>query len=310
MSGFWIMLTGALVASCCGILGCFLILRRMALVGDAISHSVLPGIVIAFLISGSRDSFFMLLGAAAIGFVTVFLIQMFQQSGVQSDASIGVVFTSLFAVGVLLISLNARQVDLDLDCVLYGEIAYVLWNPLVLGGIELGPKAVWLLGITLFVIAVIITLFYKQFKLCAFDPALAAALGIPVALFHYVLMGLVSMATVSSFESVGAILVVGLLIVPPSTAYLLTDRLGTMIGLSLIIGVISSVAGYYTAAALDASIAGCMVCVAGLLFLLTFFFSPSHGVITRKLRQRASITRESYSSSTNPKVKFNPRVKM
>ncbi len=294
MSGFWIMLTGALVASCCGILGCFLILRRMALVGDAISHSVLPGIVIAFLISGSRDSFFMLFGAAVIGFVTVFLIQMFKQSGVQSDASIGVVFTSMFAAGVLLISLNANQVDLDLDCVLYGEIAYVQWNPLILGGMELGPKAVWLLGITLFVIVAILTLFYKQFKLCAFDPALAAAIGIPVALFHYVLMGLVSMATVSSFESVGAILVVGLLIVPPATAYLLTDRLGTMIGLSLVIGVISSVAGYYTAAALDASIAGCMVCVAGVLFVLAFLFSPTHGFVTRKLRQRASVAREAY----------------
>ncbi|TFE24260.1 metal ABC transporter permease [Cohnella luojiensis] len=294
MSGFWIMLTGALVASCCGILGCFLILRRMALVGDAISHSVLPGIVIAFLISGSRDSFFMLFGAAIIGFVTVFLIQMFQNSGVQSDASIGVVFTSLFAVGVLLVSLNAKHVDLDLDCVLYGEIAYVQWNQISVAGMEIGPKAVWLLGITLFIIVAIIALFYKQFKLCAFDPALAAAIGIPVALFHYVLMGLVSMATVSSFESVGAILVVGLLIVPPATAYLLTDRLGMMIVLSLIIGVISSVAGYYTAAALDASIAGCMVCVAGVLFLFAFLFSPTHGLVTRKLRQRTTATREAY----------------
>jgi manganese/zinc/iron transport system permease protein len=294
MSGFWIMLTGALVASCCGILGCFLILRRMALVGDAISHSVLPGIVIAFLISGSRDSFFMLFGAAIIGFVTVFLIQMFQNSGVQSDASIGVVFTSLFAVGVLLVSLNAKQVDLDLDCVLYGEIAYVQWNQISVAGMEIGPKAVWLLGITLFIIVAIISLFYKQFKLCAFDPALAAAIGIPVALFHYVLMGLVSMATVSSFESVGAILVVGLLIVPPATAYLLTDRLGMMIVLSLIIGVISSIAGYYTAAALDASIAGCMVCVAGVLFLFAFLFSPTHGLVTRKLRQRTTAAREAY----------------
>ncbi|XID95802.1 metal ABC transporter permease [Paenibacillaceae bacterium WGS1546] len=286
MSGFWIMLTGALVAACCGILGCFLILRRMAMIGDAISHSVLPGIVIAFLISGSRESFFMLFGAAIFGFITVFLIQMFQQSGVQNDASIGVVFTSLFAAGVVLVSLNAQHVDLDLDCVLFGEIAYVQWNTLTLGGVDLGPKAVWLLGITLFFIVSLIGLFYKQFKLCAFDPALAAAIGIPVALFHYALMGLVSMATVSSFESVGAILVVGLLVVPPATAYLLTDRLGAMIGLTVLFGAISSVAGYYVAAALDASIAGCMVCVAGALFALAFLFSPSRGVVTRKLRRR------------------------
>ncbi|MFD0675110.1 metal ABC transporter permease [Cohnella sp. GCM10027633] len=285
MSGMWIIITGALVATCCGILGCFLILRRMALIGDAISHSVLPGIVIAFLISGSRDSFFMLLGAALIGFVTVFLIQLFQNSGVQSDASIGVVFTAMFAAGVLLVSLNAQQVDLDLDCVLYGEIAYVGWNPLVLGGVELGPKAVWLLGFTLVVIALVIGLFYKQFKICAFDPALAAALGIPVAIFHYTLMGLVSMATVSSFESVGAILVVGLLIIPPATAYLLTDRLGAMIGLSVAVGIVSSTGGYFFAAMIDASIAGCMVCVAGLSFVLAFLFSPRHGIVTRRRRR-------------------------
>ncbi|WEK53431.1 MAG: metal ABC transporter permease [Candidatus Cohnella colombiensis] len=289
MSAIWIMLTGSLVATCCAILGCFLILRKMALIGDAISHSVLPGIVIAFLISGSRDSFFMLLGAALIGFITVFLIQLFHQGGVQSDASIGVVFTSMFAAGVLLISLNAQQVDLDLDCVLYGEIAYVQWNPLILGGIELGPKAVWLLGITLFLIVAIIGLFYKQMKICAFDPALAVALGIPVALFHYTLMGLVSMATVSSFESVGAILVVGLLIIPPATAYLLTERLSVMIVISVVIGVFCSIAGYFTAAMLDASIAGCMVCVAGLLFVLAFLFSPSHGIVIRWTKRTLAI---------------------
>lgn len=285
MIDFWIILTGALVASCCGILGVFLVLRKMAMIGDAISHSVLPGIVIAFLISGSRESFAMLLGASLLGLITVFLIQLFQQSGVQSDASIGVVFTALFAVGVVLVSLNARQVDLDLDCVLYGEIAYVHWNSWSLGGIELGPKAVWLLGFTLLIIALIIGLFYKQFKLCAFDPTLAAALGIPVALFHYVLMGLVSMATVSSFESVGAILVVGLLIIPASAAYLLTDRLGAMLIWSVSIGIASTSLGYGAAVALDASIAGCMVCAAALLFILAFLFSPKHGLIARAVRR-------------------------
>ncbi|WP_019006019.1 metal ABC transporter permease [Cohnella laeviribosi] len=288
MSGFWIMLTGALVATCCAVLGCFLVLRRMALVGDAISHAVLPGIAIAFLVSGSRGSFFMLLGAALVGFVAVFLIQLFQSGGVQSDASIGVVFTALFAVGVVLISLNARNIDLDLDCVLFGEIAYVQWNTLEFGALSLGPKAVWLLGLTLLVIAAVVSLFYKQFKLCAFDPALAAALGIPVAVFHYLLMGLVSMATVSSFESVGAVLVVGLLVIPPAAAYLLTDRLGTMIGLAVVIGIVSSVAGYGAAVWLDASIAGCMVCAAGVQFALAFLFSPSHGLVTRRRRLRAA----------------------
>lgn len=286
MSDFWILLTGALVASCCGILGVFLVLRKMAMIGDAISHSVMPGIVIAFLLSGSRDSLLMMFAALLCGLLTTFLIQMFQQSGIQSDASIGVVFTALFAIGVVLVSLYARQVHLDQDAILYGEIAYVHWNIWELGGINMGPKAVWLLGTTLLIITSVIVLFYKQFKLCAFDPALAAAIGIPVAIFHYLLMGLVSMATVSSFESVGAILVVGLLIIPASTVYLLTDRLGLMIVLSVAAGVASTFIGYGAAVLLDASIAGCMVCAAAILFVIAFLFSPSHGIVIKKLRLR------------------------
>ncbi|OUS72711.1 iron ABC transporter [Paenibacillus sp. MY03] len=286
MSDFWILLTGSLVAACCGIVGVFLVLRKMAMIGDAISHSVMPGIVIAFLISGTRDSLVMMFAALLFGLLTTFLIGLFQRSGIQSDASIGVVFTALFAIGVILVSLFARQVHLDQDAILYGEIAFVHWNLWEVGGVSMGPKAVWLLGVTLIAIAAVIGLFYKQFKLCAFDPALAAAIGIPVALFHYMLMGLVSMATVSSFESVGAILVVGMLIIPASTSYLLTDRLGMMIALSIAVGVASTFAGYGASIILDASIAGCIVCTAGLLFVAAFLLSPSHGLISRRLRQR------------------------
>ncbi|MNJ37929.1 Manganese transport system membrane protein MntB [compost metagenome] len=286
MSDFWIILTGTLVAATSGILGCFLVLRKMSLVGDAISHSVLPGIAIAFMISGSRDSLLMMVGAAILGLITVFLIQLLQQGGLQSDASIGIVFTALFAIGVILISRNASNIDLDLDCVLFGEIAYVQWDVLIINGYNMGPAAVWFLGITLFIVLLVIGLFYKQFKLCAFDPALAAAVGIPVALFHYLLMGLVSLSTVASFESVGAILVVGMLIVPASTAYLLTDRLSMMLLYSVLIGALSSAGGYYFAKWLDASIAGSMITVAGLLFLLAFLFSPLHGLVARFSKRR------------------------
>lgn len=286
MSDFFIILTGALVASACGVLGCFLVLRKMALIGDAISHAVLPGIVIAFLISGSRDSVIMLIGASIVGLITVFLIQLFQNSGVQADASIGVVFTAMFSIGVVLVSLFTRQIDLDLDCVLYGEINYVPWNTITLWGVDIGPKAVWTVGLTLLLSVVVIGLFYKQFKICAFDPAMAAACGIPIALFHYLLMSLVSLTTVASFESVGAILVVGMLIVPAATAYLLTDRLSRMIGYSVLSGILSSILGYYVAYILDASIAGCMVSVTGLFFIIALLFSPKHGVILQKLRRK------------------------
>lgn len=285
MNHFWIILIGALVGGSCSILGCFLVLRKMSMIGDAISHSVLPGIVIAFLISGSRDSFIMMFGAAAIGLVTVFLIQMFQNNGVQSDASIGVVFTALFAVGVVLVSLFTRQVDLDLDCVLYGEIAYAPWDTLQIGDKSIGPKAVWGIGGSFLLNVFVISLFYKQFKISAFDPAMAASIGIPVVFFHYLLMGLVSLSTVASFESVGAILVVGMIIVPAATAYLLTERLSVMIVISVIISILSSVIGYYFAFLLDASIGGTMVSVAGVLFAAALLFSPTHGVIVKKWRR-------------------------
>lgn len=286
MADFWIILTGTLVAATCGVLGCFLVLRKMAMVGDAISHSVLPGIAIAFLVSGTRDSLLMLVGAAVLGLITVFLIQTLQNGGLQSDASIGIVFTALFAVGVIIISRNAAHIDLDLDCVLFGEIAYVQWDTLIINGYDMGPAAVWMLGGVLLIVLLVIGLFYKQFKLCAFDPALAAAVGIPVALFHYLLMGLVSLSTVASFESVGAILVVGMLIVPASTAYLLTDRLSIMLLYSVLVGAVSSAGGYYAAKWLDASIAGAMITVAGLLFVLAFVFSPLHGLVARRRKRR------------------------
>lgn len=287
MSSFWILLTGSLAAACCGIVGVFLVLRKIAMIGDAISHAVMPGIVIAFLISGSRDSMLMMAAALLFGLLTAFLIGLLQRSGIQSDASIGVVFTSLFAIGVILVSLFARQVHLDQDAILYGEIAFVHWNVWEIGGVSMGPKAVWLLGFTLLIITAVIGMLYKQFKICSFDPSLAAAIGIPVAFFHYLLMGLVSMATVSSFESVGAILVVGMLIVPASTAYLLTERLGMMLLISVAAGIASTFIGYGVSIVLDASIAGCIVCSAGLLFIAAFLFSPSQGLIVRRLRLHA-----------------------
>jgi len=281
----WIILaTGLMVATACAIVGCFLVLRRMAMIGDAISHAVLPGIVVAFLLTGSRDSLWMLLAASAVGLLAVFLIQWFHRQGVQSDASIGVIFTAMFSVGVVLVSLYADQVDLDLDCVLFGEINYVPWTKLELFGADIGPKAIWALGLALLLIVGCIGLFYKQFKLCAFDPFMAAAVGIPVALFHYALMGLVSVTTVASFESVGAILVLGLLVIPPASAYLVTERLSAMIGCAIGYGASSVVLGYFAAAWLESSITGTTVAVAGLLFLVTLLLSPSHGVLRNKVR--------------------------
>lgn len=282
-----IVLVASLVAASCALVGTFLVLRKMALVGDAISHAVLPGIVIAFFLTGSRAPLPMVLGAGALGVLTVFLVEIFQRTGrLKEDAAIGVVFPALFSIGVVLVSRYASQVDLDLDCVLYGEIAYAPWDLLTLGGRSLGAKALWVNGSILLAIASLLLLFYKELKVSTFDPELAAALGFSPVLLHYALMSAVSVTVVGAFESVGAILVVAMLIVPPATAYLLTERLSRMLALAVGFGVLSAVLGYFAARWLDASIAGAMATVAGLLFLLVFFLSPQHGLLARALRHR------------------------
>ena len=266
---FWIILTGVLTGVACGAIGSFLVLRRMAMLGDAISHAVLPGIALAFLLTHSRQSWIMLIGAAAVGILTSFVVESLHKHGrQQTDASIGVTFTALFAVGVILISLFGRYVDLDQDCVLFGEIAFVPWDTWVVGGMDLGPRAVWSLGVTLLVNSIFILLFYKELKLTTFDPVLARSLGVPTNLVHYGLMGCVALTAVAAFESVGAILVVAMLVVPAAAAYLLTERLAVMILLSAFIGGLSAVFGFYLAAPLDVSIAGMMAAMAGLIFAL------------------------------------------
>lgn len=272
MDALFIILTGGLFATSCALLGSFLILRKMAMVGDAISHAVLPGIVIAFLLSGSRDTAGMLIGAAAIGLLTTFFIEFLtNKARLQSDASIGVTFTALFALGVILISAFAGQVDLDQECVLYGEIAYTPLDVWVLdNGTSLGPKSVYIASITLLLNLLLILFGYRKLHLTTFDPAFAATIGISVASWNYLLMGAVSFTTVAAFESVGAILILALLVAPAATAYLISTKLHRMLLLSVLFAWSSSISGYYLAAYLDASIAGAIVSAAGLQFGLIY----------------------------------------
>ncbi len=290
----WIVLAGSLAAGSCAVVGCFLVLRRMAMLGDAISHAVLPGIALAFLLTGSRAPLPMLIGAGALGLVTAGMTDWLHRTGrLQQDAAIGVTFTWLFAIGVILISAFAGAVDLDQECVLYGEIAYVpldLW--LLADGRSMGPRAVWVLGSVFALNLAWVTLAWKELRLCAFDPELAASLGLPVAGMHAALMAATSLTTVAAFESVGAILVVAMLVGPAATAFLLTDRLLRMVLLAVGIGVLASGLGYLLARMLDASIAGCMALAIGMLFLLAALFSPRHGVVTRRWRLRRLVREE------------------
>lgn len=290
MDTFWILVIGSLVAASCALVGCFLVLRRLSMLGDAISHAVLPGIVIAFMLTGSRNIVPMLLGAMAMGMLTAFLTDALNRFGkLQSDAAMGVTFTWLFAIGVILVSKYTGTVDLDVDCVLYGEIAFAPLDILTWGDYNLGPRAAWLTGVVCLLNFIFVVLGYKQLKICAFDPALAAAIGINVAFWHYLLMGFVSLTTVASFESVGAILVVAMLIVPANTAYLLTDRLSHMLVISVIVGVLSALGGYAVAAWVDGAIAGAMAVVSGGLYALAALASPTHGALPRLLRQRRQL---------------------
>ncbi len=284
MAAFWIILTGALVAICCSLLGSYLILRKMAMVGDAISHAVLPGIVLAFLFSGSRETLPMLIGAALLGVLTTVIIELFHQKArLQSDAAIGITFTWLFAIGIILISFFADNIDLDQDCVLYGEIAMVPLDMITSDtGWQFGPRSVWILGTTLLLIISFIIAGYKGLFITTFNPEYAKAIGISTAFWHYSLMGAVSLTTVVSFELVGAILVVAFLIVPPATAYLITDNLKKMLILSALFGLLSAISGYYLAYLINGSIAGAMATMTGAIFTLVFIVQK---VRTKKATQ-------------------------
>ncbi|MBA2443631.1 MAG: metal ABC transporter permease [Rubrobacter sp.] len=286
-SDFIIITTGILVAVPCALLGTMLVLRQMAMMGDAISHAVLPGIVVAFFISESLGPLTSLVGAGAFGLLCAVLVEKLRNTGrVNEDSSIGIVFTALFALGVFLVSRFATDVHIDLQHVLYGEIAFSPLNSLIVGGVDLGPRSFWALGIVTVLAVALVSLLYKELKIGTFDPGMAAAVGLSPTLVHYLLMGAVSATTVGAFDSVGAILVVAFLIVPPATAYLLTEKLLRMMALSVVLGVVSSVAGYYLAALMDVAIAGMMAVVAGGFFLLALLVSPSHGLLAGLLRRR------------------------
>lgn len=281
---FWTIGIGALCAVSCSILGCFLVLRRMSLLGDAISHAILPGLVIAYLMTGKMSVFPMFLGAMIVGVLTAALTQTLAKYGAAyEDSSMGIVFSALFATGVILIHSYARNTDLDADCVLYGDIvlASVDYAPFP-GGWEV-PWAIQPLGIAFLATVGFVALFWKELKIASFDPALAAAMGLAPALVHYLLMGMTAAVTVASFEAVGSILVIAMLIIPAATAQLLTDRLSRMILCASIVGCLSAIIGYWLAHRFETSVAGMMAVAAAGQFTLATLFAPRQGLVGKWL---------------------------
>ncbi len=280
------LLTGGLVAASCALLGTFLVLRQMSLVSDAISHAILPGIALAFMATQSRHPLPMMLGAAAAGLVTVWLIEtLYRSRRVHEDTSIAIVFPALFALGVVLIA-QYSHVDLDTDCVIYGKMEWVPHTGLTIAGTYLGPRAWWVVGIVASLDLAFILLFYKELKLCTFDPGLAESLGFSPVRMHYLLMMAVSLTTVAAFESVGAVLVVAFLIVPPAAAYLQTDRLSVMLVFAVGLGVLSSTSGYVLSMSLDTTMAGSMAAMSGLWFTAAWLFAPRYGLLVTLIRRK------------------------
>ena len=190
---------------------------------------------------------------------------------------IGIVYSTLFSVAIILIALNARSVHIDTDSVLLGELAFAPFDRLILFGRDIGARSIYLSGIVLIINLVVIGIFYKELRLTTFDPAFAAAIGFSPFIVHYLLMLLVSMTAVAAFEAVGSVLVVAFMIIPPVTAGFLSDNMKTQFVLSALIGALSGVVGYAAAVKLDVSIAGCMAVVCGLFFMLAFLFAPKRG---------------------------------
>lgn len=289
-----IQLIASLVAIACAIPGTFLVLRKMAMISDAISHSILPGIVIGFFITHDLNSPLLILLAAFTGIITVILVEYIQKTGlVKEDTAIGLVFPALFSIGVIMIAKNANDVHLDVDAVLLGELAFTPFDRLVVNDVDLGPKSLWIIGTILLVTLTLLFAFFKELKVSTFDKGLAASLGFSPLIMHYGLMSVSSVTTVGAFDAVGAILVVALMIAPAATAYLLTKDLKKMLLLACLFGVVSAIVGYWFAHWLDASIAGSITTILGLQFLLVYLFAPSKGVIAvlyREKQQRTEVS--------------------
>lgn len=260
------LLTAVLVGIICGIIGSFIIMRGMALMGDAISHAVLPGVAISYMLG--INYFY---GAVLFGILTAVSIGVVSQnSRIKADSSIGIVFTAFFALGIILIA--KAQTATDLTQILFGNI------------LSVRASDMWITVSVAVVIVLAVVIFYKELLISTFDETMAAAYGLPTKWIHYGIMILLTLATVASLQTVGVVLVVAMLITPASTAYLLTNRFSVMLILSAFFGALASVIGLYISFEYNLSSGAVIVLVSTILFIIAFLFAPKQGVITRKWR--------------------------
>ena len=266
-------------ATACALLSPFLVLRKLSMVSDAISHSVLLGIVLAFFIVKDVGSPLLIAGAALFGVITVFAVEFLSGTGlVKNDDAVGIVFPMFFALAVVLITKFARNVHLDTDIVLMGEVIIAPLNRAEFLGMDL-PKAFVQMGILFIVNLLFIIIFFKELKITTFDKGFAKLAGFSSVALFYALMTLSSLTAVTAFDAVGAILVVSFLITPGAAAYLISKDLKVMIAISVGYAVINSVLGYVLSLLMNVSMSGMTAAVAGVTFLITFLFNRE-GLIT------------------------------
>lgn len=321
------VIAGALAAMSCAVPGVWLVLRRQSMMGDALSHTALPGVVISVLFAGwltktfdwfpehsTAEPLLLMVGAMVIGVLTSVMTEWIQRLGrVESSAALGVVFTSLFALGLLLIRLKADNVHLDPDCVLFGQLELIVWDQITVLGIDM-PRDYLVNGASLFLNLALMGIFFKELRIATFDPDMATVQGINAKLVNYCLMAMTAMSVVMAFESVGSILVIGLLIVPAATATLLTDRLGMLVAISLLVAGLSAVLGHVLAKTVpvmvfqrlgfaeveDAGTSGMIAVACGLLFTAAFLLSPRHGIVGKgfsRLKLRLQIAADDILST-------------
>ncbi|GAA3903660.1 metal ABC transporter permease [Halomonas cibimaris] len=283
-----IMLVGAMVGTASSLVGTFLVLRGNSMLSDAISHSIVFGIVAVWLLTHQQSGPVQLIGAALTGLLTVFLTELLASSQrMKQDAAIGLVFPALFSVGVLLLNVYASDVHIDTHTVLLGEIGFVWLDTVSVLGHDV-PQAVVSMAVMLTLNLIFVGAFFKELKLATFDPALARALGFAPGVLFYALLMLTSSTAVAAFDAVGAVLFIAFAIVPPAAAYLLTDRLWLMLVLGSLISTAASVSGYFLAVYWDVSIGGMMAVMTGGFLLLAFIAGPRYGLISQRVRRRRS----------------------
>lgn len=264
-----------LVGLTLGVLGCFVVLRRMALIGDALSHAILPGVVIAFIVTQSNNVWALLLGAAIAGLTTAMLINVTgRYSRTKEDAATGIVFTALFALGLVLISDLPKSTHFDLQDFIMGDY------------FAIGTADLAMMAVACPLVLAVIAALYPRLKLVSFDPVVAAAMGVSVALLHYLIMGMLSLTVVVGLRTTGVVLVVAMLVTPASAAYQLTNRFATMLVLSGVIGALCALVGVSAAFVLNVPAGPAMVLVASAVFVASVLLSPQHGVLFRRLRKR------------------------